>query len=344
MNKKQTITLRPKLPLLSLISASVLVLSTLLLISCKEEAEPGPAPGITSFAPVYGVPGSTVTITGTNFSLTPAENNVKINGVEAVVSSVTATEIVAIVPETTTGKISVTRNNKSATSTIDFEVLKDIPRNGLVAFYPFTGNGNCTNNSALNFNFSLAEAPTLIPDRRSQASQAISFNGVSQYSEIMKEVLPGQPWTISFWMDPGNLTLFDHECMTGYQSNLGYDVNLRINNATTEYYVYTSHTGPAGTTYLSPVTSYLPAADAGNIWISIILTFDGSTFTVYKDNIEVISNPVTPIIPLTAGQRFRIGGDAVKPFIGKLDDIVIYNRVLTPAERTQLFEQTVSTY
>lgn len=344
MKFQQSIPPRLKQSVLSLINAYILFLSASLLISCKEDPEPTPVPSIISFTPAYGIPGSTVTITGTNFSLTPTENVVKINGTEATVSSATATSLVIIVPETTTGKISVTRNDKVATITTDFEVLKDIPRNGLIALYPFTGNGNCINNSALNFNFSLANAPTLVNDRHNRASQAISFNGTTQYSEIMKEVLPGQPWTISFWMDPGSLTLFDHAIILAVNNVLGYDIHLRRNDGTSEYYVYTSHVGPAGLTYLSPTTSYLPAADVGNIWISIILTFDGSTFKVYKDGAEIISNPVTPVIPLTAGQRFRIGGDDVKPFIGKLDDIVVYNRVLTATERTQLFQQTVSKY
>ena len=145
-------------------------------------------------------------------------------------------------------------------------------------------------------------------------------------------------------MDPGSLTLFDHAIVSAVSNVRGYDIHLRRNDATSEYYVYASNVGPAGLVYLSPTTSYLPAADAGNVWISIILTFDGSTFKVYKDGIEIISNPVTPILPLSAGQTFRIGGDEVKPFIGKLDDIVIYNRALSPAEITQLFQQTVSKY
>jgi hypothetical protein len=305
-----------------------------------------PVPTITNFAPLGAVPGSSLVITGTNFRTILNENTVKVNGVLAIVTAATSTQLTVTIPAgATTGKVAVEINGVTATSVTDFEALKDIPRNGLVAIYPFTGNGNCTNNSLLNFNFSLADAPTLVSDRHNRPSQAISFNGTSQYSEIFNEVIPGQPWTVSFWMDPGNLTLHDHEIMTGYLNNRGYDITLRVNNNDpSKYYVYTSHVGAAGLTYLSPTNSYLPAADAGNIWINIILTFDGSTFKVYKDGVEIISNPVTPAIPLTAGLRFKIGGDAGKSFIGKLDDIVIYNRVLSTAERTQLFQQTVSKY
>ncbi|HNR73921.1 MAG TPA: IPT/TIG domain-containing protein [Cyclobacteriaceae bacterium] len=301
-------------------------------------------PTITNFAPLGAVPGSSIVITGTNFNAASADNVVKINGVVASVTASTTTQLTATVPVgATTGKISLEINGVVVTSLNDFEVLKDIPRNGLVAIYPFTGNGNCTNNNTLSFNFSLADAPMLINDRHNRSGQAIGFSG-TQFSEIIKEVLPAQPWTISFWMDPGSLTFGDHECMTSYGANLGYDITLRKNTNTLDYFVYAAHIGPAGVTYLSPQTSDLPAADVGNIWISIILTFDGNTFKVYKDGVEIVSNPITPIIPLTPGPRFRIGGDAIKPFIGKLDDIVIYNRVLNTTELTQLFQQTVSKY
>lgn len=304
-----------------------------------------PLPTITNFSPLWALPGSSIVITGTKFRTIVSENTVKINGTLATITAATSTQLNVNVPtDATTGKVTVETNGTTATSVTDFEVLKDIPRNGLVALYPFTGNGNCTNNNTLNFNFSLAGAPTLVNDRYNRPSQAISFNVSSQYSEVLKEVIPGQPLTVSFWMDPGSLTFFDHAIVSAVGNNLGYDIHLRRNDTTLEYYVYTSHVGPAGLTYLSPVTSYLPAADAGNIWISIILTFDGSTYKVYKDGVEIISYSVTPIIPLTAGSRFRIGGDEVKPFNGKLDDIVIYNRVLNTSEIAQLFQQTVSKY
>lgn len=318
-----------------------------LLVSCSKDNDAlPPPPAVTSFVPVYGLPGASITITGNNFSVTPAGNIVTINGSAAEVTSATTKQLTVVVPvNATTGKITVTVSDQTATASDDFEVLKDIPRAGLIAFYPFTGNGNCVNDQTLNFNFSLAGAPSLVKDRHNRGAQALSFNGTSQYAEILKEVIPGQPWTISFWMDPGTLTLFDHEIMTSYFSNTGYAISLRVdNNDASKYYVSTFHVGPAGTTYLSPTTSYLPAADTGDNWISIIMTFDGATHKVYKDGIEIIANAITPAIPLMAGQRFGIGGDAAKYFTGKLDDIVIYNRVLDASEITQLFGQSASKY
>lgn len=86
-----------------------------------------PAPTIISFTPTSGAVGTTVTITGTNFSTTPASNIVQFNGVAAVVSASTATSITVVVPAgATSGKISVTVNGMTATSTNDFTVTTTV--------------------------------------------------------------------------------------------------------------------------------------------------------------------------------------------------------------------------
>jgi len=82
-----------------------------------------PSPTITSFDPTSGPIGAIVTITGTNFSATPANNTVVFNETTAVVTASTATSITTTVPAgATTGKISVTVGGKTATSAADFTV------------------------------------------------------------------------------------------------------------------------------------------------------------------------------------------------------------------------------
>jgi hypothetical protein len=78
------------------------------------------APTITSFSPMSGPVGTTVTITGTNFT---GATSVKFNGVTATFIVNTATKITATVPTgATTGPISVTTAGGTATSTSNFTV------------------------------------------------------------------------------------------------------------------------------------------------------------------------------------------------------------------------------
>lgn len=71
-------------------------------------------PTIISIDPANGKIGSTVTITGTDFSTTPSENTVRFNGTKTLVTESTATTITTTVPAgATTGDITVTRDRES---------------------------------------------------------------------------------------------------------------------------------------------------------------------------------------------------------------------------------------
>jgi gliding motility-associated-like protein len=82
-----------------------------------------PALTIISFTPISGPVNTTVTITGTNFSTTPANNTVKFNGTTSVVTASTATSITTTVPVgATTGPISVTVGTGTGVSATNFTV------------------------------------------------------------------------------------------------------------------------------------------------------------------------------------------------------------------------------
>jgi PKD domain/IPT/TIG domain/FG-GAP-like repeat len=76
-----------------------------------------PPPTITSFTPTSGAVGSTVTITGTGFNTTAANNVVYFGGAKAAVISSTATQLTVTVPDgSTRGPISVTTGGATALS------------------------------------------------------------------------------------------------------------------------------------------------------------------------------------------------------------------------------------
>jgi hypothetical protein len=91
---------------------------------------PVPAPTITSFTPTFGPTGTSVKITGTNFSGTVSgasftTTGVTFNSVTATFAVNSATQITATVPTTaTTGTIKVTTPGGTATSATSFTVSK----------------------------------------------------------------------------------------------------------------------------------------------------------------------------------------------------------------------------
>lgn len=121
-------------------------------------------PTITSFTPTSGTQGTSVTITGTNFSTTPANNVVKFSGTTANVTSSTATSIVTAVPvDAVTGPITVTVGGSTATSATDFNI--SLPTPTITGFTPANGQiGTVVTITGTNFN--------AIP-----ANNIVKFNG-----------------------------------------------------------------------------------------------------------------------------------------------------------------------
>jgi YD repeat-containing protein len=83
---------------------------------------------VLQFTPSSGTAGTSVTIYGTGFSATPAQNTVTFNGASAAVVSSTTTQIVATAPAgVTTGTIAVTSPTGSGTSDTSFTVPANSP-------------------------------------------------------------------------------------------------------------------------------------------------------------------------------------------------------------------------
>ncbi|WP_103068208.1 IPT/TIG domain-containing protein [Aquimarina sediminis] len=94
-------------------------LSCVILWSCDRDDDQtsGPAMPLTikSIAPESGIIGTSVIISGTNFSTTPKGNLVTFNGVTAAVTASTINSITAIVPvNAVSGNVNVTVNNEEA--------------------------------------------------------------------------------------------------------------------------------------------------------------------------------------------------------------------------------------
>lgn len=124
-------------------------------------------PTITSFTPTSGPIGTTVTITGTNFSATPANNTVRFNGTTSVVTASTTTSITTTVPTgATTGKISVMVGVNTATSATDFTVTTVAPPT-ITSFTPSSGPvGNTVTITGTNFSVT-------------PANNTVRFNGTT---------------------------------------------------------------------------------------------------------------------------------------------------------------------
>jgi hypothetical protein len=80
-------------------------------------------PYISSFSPISGEVGATVTIIGTDFSTIVSNNSVSFNGIEATVTEATSTSLTVTLPTgATTGKISIQSGCNIVSTTDDFTI------------------------------------------------------------------------------------------------------------------------------------------------------------------------------------------------------------------------------
>jgi len=128
-----------------------------------------------SFTPASGPVGTTVTLSGTNFSTTPLNNTVKFNGVTATVTSATATTLTVIVPTgATTGSISIEVGCQTAITFLPFTIITGNtitittqPTNATAcngATATFTTAATGTTNIAYQWQFSLNVSPLVFTD------------------------------------------------------------------------------------------------------------------------------------------------------------------------------------
>jgi hypothetical protein len=75
------------------------------------------------------------------------------------------------------------------------------------------------------------------------------------------------------------------------------------------------------------------AALAANVWTHVAGTYDGTTVRLYVNGVQVSSRPAGGPISTSTGP-LRIGGNSLwgEFFEGRIDEVRVYNRVLTSSE------------
>jgi hypothetical protein len=206
--------------------------------------------------------------------------------------------------------------------------------NGLVAYYPFTGNaldqsGNGNDGTPTNVTFTT--------DRFQQAGAAAAFSGGS-ISYIMANDSPSlrlNNLTVCAWINTSN----DVSAWQGVIAKNSYPnpaIGWQFGVHSGE--MITSVDGSGGHMYW-----FSPPAIADGNWHFLALTIDrdGGIITCYVDS--VVEAPVTPAwLPssyLSNPGPLLIGTEVSKTasFLGAIDDVRIYNRVLSGSEIQQLY-------
>lgn len=204
-----------------------------------------------------------------------------------------------------------------------------VPNTNLISWWGFNGNANdaMANNNLTN------NGAVLTADRNSVANSAYQFDGINQHLLASSPSFTfGQSdnFTVSYWMQRAT-TAYSVAIMHGSGTNGNFIWNFQT-GSTGNFQFGTNKQGSAWTW---ATNTYSPL-----IWEHFVGTYANGTMTLYKNGVQVTTatNSNTAVnqatLPLYVGRG--IGGGATH-FEGKLDDIGIWDRLLTPAEITALY-------
>ena len=213
-----------------------------------------------------------------------------------------------------------------------------VPTNGLVGWWPFTGNANDLSG---NGNHGTVNGATLTTDRFGVANRAYSFTSGNSITSSPNLPVGNLPRSVSVWFQTTSLS-YNTNTGLGANSMVTYGNGNGTGNGVSGQCNFETRVGNLSMNHYAQSLNGPFVSDG--IWHNAVYTYDGTTHKLYLDNIIVDTNTYTINTGLT---QLMFGKRASEPnwhpFIGKLDDIGIWNRALTQQEITALYTSTAGT-
>ncbi len=220
--------------------------------------------------------------------------------------------------------------------------------------------GNVTDSGTGLNNGVVQNAPTYTTDRNGVANAAMLLNGTNQTVQLLNPtnlqiVNPvgtvagtNNVNKISFgaWVKPTASDGLRDIIAKGYnQGGTAGEIILRINAGAVEGGTYT------GTTFAASAAG----AATLNVWQHFCVVYDGTAWRLYKNGAQIAAlttnqGPVAVAGTTVQNNYWNIGARGGSPtngnryFAGSIDEVMIFNRALTPAEVTTLYSGADSTY
>jgi hypothetical protein len=210
---------------------------------------------------------------------------------------------------------------------------------GLVAYYPFNGNANDTGPHKLNGTVHGAE---LTADRHNVADAAYYFDGTDNI-EVANDTLLNfdNDFTLIAWINMEEAKRMGSRIIDKQVGSTNY--GFLLDTYTADY------TGTGVRLFVGDAWKYKANYSLSlNEWHLIVGTYKNGVGKIYIDGVldsEATSTTTKKIVTAKTPMRFgfdtgvRKGVDFDDSFKGKIDDIRIYNRVLSSKEIKHLYRK-----
>jgi uncharacterized protein (TIGR02145 family) len=237
-----------------------------------------------------------------------------------------------------------------------------LPTNGLVAWYPFNGNAN---DESGNGNNGIVSGAVLCNDRNNDFQKAFQFDGLNDIINLplnSGNTANSNQFSIQYWIIPDSIQESPQTVFANWHSippnPLGL-TNLAV-GFITGFAKYSGYN-----LYGSYLSNYGVGTNSNlffSSWNHVVVVYNGNEpisdnrQRIYLNGVQQSNNyscqnclnniPTTSgniLNHTTIGARYAGSQNAlIDPFKGKLDDIAIYNRALTPSEVTALYTSTAT--
>ncbi len=199
---------------------------------------------------------------------------------------------------------------------------------GLVGWWKLDGNGK---DSSGRGNDGTVTGATATADRFGRASTAMNFD-LSSYVTINATLgnFGTSDFSVTGWYNTTTLTrgyMFSKREICGIGSF--WNIKFDPPNLGAEVYDYSS-----GAHWIA-LWDTQPSSDG--IWHLFVLTRSGSNIVLYRDNNAVDSTSTAYLFDLANTADLYVGKNPCDMYNGLVDDVRIYNRALTAADVTQLY-------
>ncbi len=209
-----------------------------------------------------------------------------------------------------------------------------VPKDGLVGWWPFNGNGN--DETGRGNDLTANNGASFGTDRFGNINSSATLNGINQtFSKLNPNLLVGNSnRTLSCWISQSGISTITTSLL-----NLNNDAS---GDCFTSSSIQTSGSLSGGYYFWGRCNdAYWSHTRVLNKWYHLVLTYTNKQISFYVDNV-LIKTYTLSLSLNTQLKNFIIGGGLSDNsqngfWNGKIDDIAIYNRVLTNTEISALY-------
>ena len=221
------------------------------------------------------------------------------------------------------------------------QVPSYVPTNGLVGYWPFSGNANDVSG---NTNNGTNNSATLTTDRFGIANSAYTYNGTSSFINVPNSAslqfngaITISTWFNASYIPVGATASTSYILSKGADGNTPYSWCSFLDNTNLGLSIFNNNN--LNNSALIPNSKFPISL---NTWYNVVYTFDGTNAKAYingqlKTSVAATYTTFSNIYDLKFGRRHISGLPYF--FNGKLDDIGVWNRALSTQEISNMYNQ-----